>query len=219
MNAVPAEGWVLAGGQSRRMGRDKATLELGGISMLRHMVGKFAALGLRSRVAGLRSTQAGAGVDLMGETIGDAHPGCGPLSGIETALRHSNTPLALVVSVDLPLASTAFLVWLLERAHATGALATIPRLLGEAQPLCAVYRRELLEPVTHALLSGDFKVLRAIERGASELGGRVDLFDVERIAAAATWAAGLPMHWQLLNCNTPGDVTLAKTLLARAPML
>ena len=210
-----AEGWVLAGGQSRRMGRDKAALSLAGVPMLQRMLEKLAALKLKPQVAGLQTVP----IDLQATVIEDAHPGCGPLSGIETALRHSHAALVLVVSVDLPLVSTELLDWMLERAAATGALATIPRLLGEAQPLCAVYRRELLESVSHALLSGDFKVMRAIEHGSSELGGRVDLFDVERLASTAAWSDAWPLHWQLLNCNTPDDLALAETLLTQARFL
>ena len=64
-----AEGFVLAGGRSSRMGRDKALLELGGRSMLKIALDKLRALPLAipPRVAGARS-DAGA--------IADLHPGC-----------------------------------------------------------------------------------------------------------------------------------------------
>ena len=48
---MDVEGWVLAGGRSLRMGRDKARVELGGRPLLEHMQKKFEALGLRARVA------------------------------------------------------------------------------------------------------------------------------------------------------------------------
>ena len=51
---MDAEGWVLAGGRSLRMGRDKARVELGGRPLLEHMLKKLQALGLRASVAGLR---------------------------------------------------------------------------------------------------------------------------------------------------------------------
>ena len=49
-----------------------------------------------------------------------------------------------MVGVDLPLLETEFLDWMVRHIETTGAMATIPALLGEPQPLCAVYRRELL---------------------------------------------------------------------------
>ncbi len=67
----------------------------------------------------------------------------------------------------------------------TGAVATIPRLLGEPQPLCAVYRRELLGGCARALDAGDYKVMTAVERAAA--GRQAGLFDAERVAATGAW--------------------------------
>lgn len=207
---IGVEGWVLAGGRSRRMGRDKAGVVLAGKPMLEHMLGKLMSLGLRARVAGLRGKVEG----IETEVVQDAHPDCGPLSGLETALRCSREPWALVVGVDLPLIPVDFLAWLMERAQLTGAMATVPRLLGEPQPLCAVYRRELLPAISEALESGDFKVLNAVERGMLRSSrDKIDFFDVERVAATDAWRAGWPVHWQWMNCNTPEDLARAEALL------
>jgi molybdenum cofactor guanylyltransferase len=218
-SGLNAEGWVLAGGRSVRMGRDKAGVELAGRPLLDHMLDKLLMLGLRARVAGLREgvrhQDQQAGVDA--EVVGDAHPNCGPLSGMETALSRSETALVLVVGVDLPLLEAEFLAWMLRRAETTEAMATIPRLLGEPQPLCAVYRRELLPGVTEALETGDYKVMVAVERAAA--GGRMDCFDAERVAATGAWSSAWATHSQFMNCNTPEDLTMAKRLLASPPML
>jgi molybdenum cofactor guanylyltransferase len=208
---MDAEGWVLAGGRSVRMGRDKAGVALAGRPLLEIMLDKLRMLGLRARVAGLRAPVANAGV----EVLRDAHPDCGPLSGMETALAKSEAALVLMLGVDLPLLETEFLFWLLERAATTGAIATIPRLGSKPQPLCAVYRRELLEGVIEALESGDYKVNRAVERAASRFdSGGMDYFDAERVAATDAWRSTRPAHWQFMNCNTPEDLTLAAALLA-----
>lgn len=213
MRALDAEGWVLAGGRSLRMGRAKAGVEIAGVPLLERMLRKLRRLGLRARVAGRCEL-----VERMdAEVVNDLHPDCGPLSGIETALRWSEKPLVLALGIDLPLIDTDFLKWMLERAQMTAAVATIPRVLGEPQPLCAVYRRELLPGITRALESRDYKVMTAIEHAGCE--GRRDLFDVERVAAADAWESVLPVHCQFLNCNRPADVTAATTLLAKAPML
>jgi molybdopterin-guanine dinucleotide biosynthesis protein A len=221
-----AEGWVLAGGRSLRMGRDKAGVALAGRPLLQHMLDKLRGLGLRARVAGLQAPiQSSAGysaVDAAGAVQSDAypdiHPGCGPLSGMETALMKSETPLVLIVGVDLPLLETEFLAWMLERAATTGAMATIPCLGGELQPLCAVYRRELLGGVTAALNAGDYKVKMAVEdaAGGGRLDyGRLDYFSVERVAATGAWRSTWATHWQFMNCNTPQELGLAAGVLAR----
>jgi molybdopterin-guanine dinucleotide biosynthesis protein A len=210
---MDAEGWVLAGGRSLRMGRDKAAAELGGRPLLEHMLEKLRALGLRARVAGLCEP-----VDeVPAEVLPDSHPRCGPLSGMETALGESGADMVLLVGVDLPLLETGFLAWMLRRAEATGAVATIPQLLGEPQPLCAVYRRELLRGVTDALEAGDYKVMVAVERALSS--DEIDCFDTERVAATGAWRSRRATHWQFMNCNTPEDLALAQTMAAQAPML
>jgi molybdenum cofactor guanylyltransferase len=213
---MDAEGWVLAGGRSLRMGRDKAAVVLAGRPLLEHMQDKLRALGLRARVAGLHTSIPHSAADVAGAGQSDAypdiHPGCGPLSGMETALSKSDAPLVLIVGVDLPLLETEFLAWMLRRASITGAMATIPRAGGKAQPLCAAYRRELLGGVTEALSAGDYKLMMAVERATA--GGRLDCFDVERVAATGAWRSTRATHWQFMNCNTPEELALAAALLA-----
>lgn len=213
MIAVNAEGWVLAGGRSVRMGRDKAGLDFVGVPLLERMLGKLRQLGLKARVAGMREPVEG----VAAEVVSDLHPDCGPLSGMETALSTSETQLVMMLGVDLPLVETEFLRWMLERAQVSGAAATIPRMLGQPQPLCAVYRRELLGGITRALNSGDYKTMTAVESAAA--GARLDLFDVERAATAGAWDSALPAHYQFMNCNTREEVAAAAALLARTPML
>jgi molybdopterin-guanine dinucleotide biosynthesis protein A len=211
--AVNAEGWVLAGGRSQRMGRDKAGVELAGISLLERMLGKLRQLGLKARIAGMREPVEG----VAAEVVTDLHPDCGPLSGMETALSSSETPLVMMLGVDLPLVDIGFLQWMLERAQVSGAVATIPRVLGQPQPLCAVYRRELLAGITRALNTGDYKTMTAVESAAA--GASLNLFDVERAAAAGAWDSALPAHCQFMNCNTREELAAAAALLARTPML
>jgi molybdenum cofactor guanylyltransferase len=210
---MDAEGWVLAGGRSVRMGRDKASVTLAGRPLLEHMMSKLRALGVRARVAGLRAPVG----EVATEVLHDAHPDCGPLSGMETALATSESALVLVLGVDLPLVETEFLAWMLQRAAMTDAVATIPHLLGEPQPLCAVYQREILGEVRSALAAGNYKVMHAVERPAA--GRREDFFDAERMGATGAWRSTVATHWQFMNCNTPEDLTIAERVLVSRPML
>jgi molybdopterin-guanine dinucleotide biosynthesis protein A len=210
---MDAEGWVLAGGRSLRMGRDKAQVELAGRTLLGRMLEKLEALGVRARVAGLREPVGG----VTAEVIPDAHPDCGPLSGMEIALGRSEAELVLVLGVDLPLLETEFLSWMLRRAETTGAMATIPVLLGEPQPLCAVYRRELIHAVRAALEAGDYKMTAAVERASPNDG--IDRFAVERVAATGAWPSRRPLHWQFMNCNTPEELAIAEVMAEQAPIL
>lgn len=102
-------GVVLAGGRSRRMGRDKALLDWRGRSLLDHALARFAEAGIaHAVVSGDRPTHAG---------IPDTHPGEGPLAGLlAVACRHPGRRL-LLVPVDMPRLPAAW-IEALSRAHA-----------------------------------------------------------------------------------------------------
>jgi molybdopterin-guanine dinucleotide biosynthesis protein A len=203
-----AEGFVLAGGRSTRMGRDKALLSLAGRSLLDLALDKLRALPLAGapRIAAARSD-----LSAHAAVIDDLHPGCGPLSGIEAALAASAQSLNVFLPVDLPLLPPQFLLWMLERTAVTGALVTVPRFNGRPQPLCAVYHRDLLGPITASLFTGEHKVMHAVTAAAlaHSPARNLDIFDVELVASAHGQMAAfspLPLYRWFHNCNTPEDM-------------
>ena len=211
-----AEGFVLAGGRSTRMGRDKALLSISGRALLTIALDQLRALHLSPegtpRIAGSRPDLA-----VHAPIVEDIHPGCGPLSGIEAALAVSCVPLNLFVPVDLPFLPPEFLGWMLLRAAATGALVTYPRVNGVAQPLCAVYHRDLLAPITRALAGGEYKVVLVLAAAAWEIAGpagysqAIDTFDLESLAAAYPELPAFspaPLYRWFQNCNTPEDLAI-----------
>ena len=92
----PVTGFVLAGGESSRMGRDKAALKWKGQSLLHQMTGLLKAVCDSVHVVGRAD-------------LPDHHPGLGPIGGIATALHATTTAHNLVVAVDLPLLTMDFL--------------------------------------------------------------------------------------------------------------
>ncbi len=203
-----AEGFVLAGGRSTRMGQDKALLSPAGRALLDLALDKLRALPLAGapRIAAARSD-----LSAHAAVIADRRPGCGPLSGIEAALAGSARPLNVFLPVDIPLLPPQFLLWMLRRAAITGALVTVPRFNGRPQPLCAVYHRDLLEQLTASVLTGEHKVIRAVTRAARahSPAHNIDIFDVELVAsthAQLTAFSPLPLYRWFHNCNTPEDM-------------
>lgn len=192
--------FVLAGGQSTRMGRDKAMLELDGRPLIEHALCKLRALGFSPRIAGSRPD-----LGAFAAVIPDRHSQAGPLGGIEAALAASETDQNLFLPVDLPWLPVEFLRWMIERADGTEALATIPRLQARPQPLCAIYSKALLPSAQAALRANDTKVMRAVEYAATTAGLRIDSFDVETIAAAQSWNQPLVLHRWFENINTSAD--------------
>jgi molybdenum cofactor guanylyltransferase len=202
---IQAEGFVLAGGRSTRMGQDKALVRVAGHSLLELALSKLRTIPLATapRIAGGRS-------ELLSHAplISDLHPGCGPLSGIEAALAASSQLLNLFLPVDMPLTPVQFLVWMLHRAQITGALATVPRINGLPQPLCAVYHRQLLGPISEALAGGNYKVMPVVSQVALR-DHSLDVFDVELVAStdsALPASCPLALYQWFHNCNTPEDM-------------
>lgn len=195
--------FVVAGGQSTRMGQDKALLPLNGIPLIAHALDLLGGIGLSARICGSRPDLAH-----FAEVIPDNFPDCGPLAGIEAALAASDAEMNLFLSVDLPGLPATFLRWLAARAAATEAVATIPVVGDRPQPLCAVYGRRLLEGIRRSLAGADCKVMNGIRKSAEALGERIDLFDVETVAAAlipGEWPSSpLVAEW-FRNVNTPAD--------------
>jgi molybdopterin-guanine dinucleotide biosynthesis protein A len=202
------EGFVLAGGRSSRMGQEKALLQLGGRSLVEIALDKLRSIGVAApRIAGARTD-----LSSHAPVVPDLHPGCGPLSGIEAALSASSQALNLFLPVDMPLLPARFLSWMLLRAEITGALVTIPRINGQPQPLCAVYHRDLLAPITASLLTGDYKVMAVVSAaaGQSQSGSQmVDVFDTERLASSYPElldVSPLALYRWFHNCNLPEDM-------------
>jgi molybdopterin-guanine dinucleotide biosynthesis protein A len=145
--------FVLAGGRSSRMGVDKAFLSFGNQTLLTRTLETAAAVGGKVVIVGPRERYA-----LYDNVVEDIYAGCGPLSGIHTALYVAETDLNLILSIDMPLMTTDFLGWLLEQAKNARELIVVPDALGGQQPLCAVYRRSLVAIAEQALKSGDYKI-------------------------------------------------------------
>lgn len=204
-------GFVLAGGESRRMGRDKALLEWDGRPLIEHMVELLRGVGLEPRICGGKT---GGDLARYAPVVADRWAGCGPLGGIEAGLAVSDAELSLFIAVDVPLVPAALLRWMMERAGrsrpgasgagAGGDVALIPMVEGRAQPLCAVYSRRLLAGVRGALERGMFKVMTAIEEAAA--GERIEQFAVEAVAGALpAGAAAIPVQDWFRNVNAPAD--------------
>ncbi len=145
-------GFVLAGGASRRMGRDKALLSLGGETILLRQIRTLRAACRGVVVIGSPERYAG----LPRPVIPDDLPNRGPLGGIYTGLRHTRTEFNLFLGCDLPFMPSRFLRFLAALALETGADVTVPQTPdARLQTLCAAYRRRGLGAVRSSLASGE----------------------------------------------------------------
>jgi molybdenum cofactor guanylyltransferase len=147
--------FVLAGGKSSRMGRDKASLSLNGQTLLQHALSTLREISGDVSILGSRRIYADQGAPVIEDII----PECGPLGGIHAALTHTRADFSLIIAVDTPFLSASFLRFLVTRAVESNATVTTPEIAGYTQPLCAVYSREFLSIAEQALLAGKYKIV------------------------------------------------------------
>ena len=145
--------FVLAGGQSTRMGREKAMLELGGSTLLERALQLALTVAAEAMVVGSRGE-----FERYGRLLEDVYPGQGPLGGIHAALWASPTDLNLILAVDTPFLEARFLEFLVAQARESGAVVTLPRTADGFHPLAAVYRRSFRETAEQALAEGRNKI-------------------------------------------------------------
>jgi len=148
-----ASAFILAGGTSSRMGRDKAFLSFAGSTLLDRVL-----TAVRPVIPDVRIVGSAARFSNFAPTIDDQFSNCGPLGGIHAALEASNRPLNLIVAVDMPFLEPEFLCYLLDQARASDAPVTIPRAGNRWQPLCAIYRKEFAQVAQSALRSGRYRI-------------------------------------------------------------
>lgn len=197
-------GFILAGGQSSRMGVDKGLLEIAGEPMIvraSRLVGS--AVGTAAVVVGTPEKYQALGL----RAIADDWPGCGPLGGIATALRASDADWNLMVACDLPYLTREWLEFLLQRAHdsaeeAVVAMNPAPENKRGAEPLCAMYHKGCELTLRRALERG----VRKVMDGLAEL--RVEVIEPKE------WKGFDSDGLLFKNVNTPADYEQAKRKFA-----
>jgi len=152
-NVDDVTAFVLAGGKSARMGKDKAFLEFKGRILLARALELAAGAAREVRIVGDPRKFAA-----FGRVVEDIYRERGPLAGIHASLKSSATELNLMLAVDLPFVQPDFLKYLISEARETTALVTVPHAGDGLQPLCAVYRREFAEAAKQSLAQGKNKI-------------------------------------------------------------
>ena len=176
---MAVSGFVLAGGKSTRMGRDKALLDWHGHTLLDHML----------RLLG----EAAHPVQVVGRApLPDLLPGLGPLSGIATGLEASLTDANLFVAVDLPHLTAEFLKYLRARLE-NSSHPLLACKIGSDFPLCLGIWRPMLPEIKRRLTARQLSVRGLIEFGGAEV---ISEDDVRKNGFETA---------MFRNINTPGD--------------
>lgn len=197
--ADPVLAVILAGGASRRMGRPKAWLEVGGRSCIARVWDACRSAGLevefQGTLAGLREAFPETGIHP------DREPGQGPLAALAAALVRHPGRAVLLVACDMPFVSAGFLLGV--TAGLETADWSVPCDAAGMHPLCAAYAPTTL-PAAEALLARGRRDMHALLAHPGLRGCRV--------APRPEWGDPRAL---LCNLNTPADLEDARCLAGR----
>jgi molybdopterin-guanine dinucleotide biosynthesis protein A len=196
-------GFVLAGGASRRFGRDKALVEFDGEPLIARLCRVLqAATGAPVRIIGDAGKYGHIGV----ECVADRWPGEGPLGGIITALDANSDSIdsnswSLMIGCDMPFMTVDWLQHLAARTVLSNAEVVVPRSDYGLEPLCASWRASAAPTLTRAFEKGVRRVTDAMQNMTSE------------VLDATEWKRFDKFDRLFWNMNTPADYEEAIRLL------
>jgi molybdopterin-guanine dinucleotide biosynthesis protein A len=197
-----ASGIVLAGGQSRRLGRDKAVEPIGGQPLIRRVIDRISQV--TEEVVVVVADQ-GRTLALPLEdwhrVVLDSYPGGGSLGGIFTGLAAARNQWAIAVACDMPFLNLKLLRRML--ALRPGAEAVVPMVEGRPEPTHALYSKTCLPFMEQYLRAGDLKISGFFHEV------RVEYISEQEIAALD------PGYLSFFNVNTPSDLEKALALVAQ----
>jgi len=180
---------LLAGGHSRRMGREKATLSVKGGPLWDRQLQLLSSLSPAVLWVSARKNPpwCPSGV----EVIPDESPSRGPLSGLAAGLRRLQTSHLLVLAIDLPQMSVEHLrkLW----ALASPGSGVIPLKDDYFEPLCAIYPAEAAPIAEEALKSGNASLQALVKTLLSQ-------------SRAQTYAITQSERSLYFNWNRPSDL-------------
>ena len=196
-------GFVLAGGASRRFGRDKSLVEFDGEPLIARLCRILQiATAAPVRIVGDPQKYGHIGV----ECVSDRWPGEGPLGGIITALDANSDsidpdPWSLIIGCDMPFLTIEWFQHLASRAFASKSEVIMPESNCGLEPLCACWRMSALPPLRRAFEGGIRRVIEAMKQLPVE------------VLDAADWKRFDNFDRLFWNMNTPADYEEAIRLL------
>lgn len=189
---------IQAGGESQRMGANKALLPFLGMPLIERVVER-----VRHNAAEvLITTNQPAGFEYLHlPLIPDPIPGQGALVGLHTALQAASQPYVAVIACDMPFVNPQLIAYQLECLVNEAVDLVIPLTDQGYEPFHAVYRRETCLPA----------VSSALETGKKRMISWFDQVRVREVSQAELLRYD-PLNRAFLNVNTPEEFQVAEQL-------
>lgn len=158
MEKEEISGFILAGGKSSRMGRDKALLEFQGQTLLAHMLELIKPFCASTFISGNNPEYQQFGFEIIPDIYADK----GPISGIFSILSFSQSEWNLIVSVDVPMVNPELLLHLIENRNSYDAV--VPVHSQGTEPLIALYHKHIIPVIQEMIQANDYKLMNLIRR-------------------------------------------------------
>ena len=175
LSSMTIQGLILAGGQSSRMGTDKAMLDIAGQPLLQHIIARMKSLGISAvTVAVTDAAREAKYRDVLGdrgdmESIRYAHDrfvGCGPVAGLHAGLSSMlEEGYVFVLACDMPIVSES----LYTRLAAESAVSEAEVIRAPGQPFHALYHTKAALKLLHQLEQGELRMMRMLDRLHTDL--------------------------------------------------
>lgn len=199
---LDVEGFILVGGASSRMGRDKSRLMLGSQTTVERIAEAMSEVATRIRLVG--RLIGGHDDGNRFESVPDLVDSWGPLGGIQAALTAAERDWCIVTACDLPFVSSDLLRRLLGlRSNKMENFDAVVPIQADdyPQPLCAVYRRvPCLDAADQSIRKGDHSPRALLDRVKTRY---VPFAEISDLAGANNF---------FFNINTPGNYERAQRL-------
>jgi molybdopterin-guanine dinucleotide biosynthesis protein A len=182
---------IIAGGKSKRMGQDKAWIELDGEPLITRVANVLAEVADEVIVVANEPRYASLGL----RVVKDRYPEGGALGGIATGVGAASHDTVLVAACDMPFLSAE--VWRLLVGHIGDADVVIPRIGGEYETLHAIYTKACLPHMARALAENRLRVIAFFDQVRVEAVEESELRGVDPELRAFT------------NVNTPEELASA----------
>jgi molybdopterin-guanine dinucleotide biosynthesis protein A len=151
-------GIILAGGENRRMGAEKAFLDIAGKPLIEHILRVFLER-FEQTIIVTRSPERYRG--LYAAVVNDALETSGPLTGIYSGLLHARTERVFVAACDMPCLSSRLIAYMEQQAGEFDAV--VPLVKGLPEPLHAIYHRRSLPVILNHIQRAEQRVAQVLE--------------------------------------------------------
>jgi molybdopterin-guanine dinucleotide biosynthesis protein A len=165
-------GIILSGGKSTRMGQDKGLIEIDGMPMIQHVIDHIQPLCDQILISSNQEEYNRFGYQVVEDNIKDI----GPAGGIISCLPLAKHKKCIIISCDLPYASTALIKKLL--SFSENYEVTIPRIDSYLQPLCGIYSKDVYLKLKNLVDKGQYSIHKLVNQFILKIVDQRDLINL-----------------------------------------